>query len=94
MSIQLGDRVRDKVSGFVGIASARLEFLNGCIRIDVIPPVDKEGKRVDGATFDLDQLEVVDAQVVPYKYAQQQLPKPADDFKRTGGNQMPSRHQG
>ena len=31
-SIKLGDKVRDKISGFTGIAVARTEFINGCIQ--------------------------------------------------------------
>jgi len=59
--IQLGDEVKDTVSGFRGIAVARYEFLHGCTRFCVQPPVNKEKKLADTAVFDEPQLEVVKA---------------------------------
>ena len=59
--IRLGDEVKDTVSGFQGIAVARYEFMHGCTRISVQPPVSKEKKLPDTATFDEPQLEVVKA---------------------------------
>lgn len=35
--IKLGDKVKDKISGFEGLATARSEFLYGCVRILVEP---------------------------------------------------------
>ncbi len=59
MKIKLGVKVRDKVSGFEGIAGSRVEYMNGCIRYEVIPKVDKDGKHVDAYYFDEARLEVV-----------------------------------
>jgi len=58
--IKLGDEVRDKVSGFQGIAVCKHIYLGGCDRISIQPPVDKEGKLPEAATFDEYQLEVVE----------------------------------
>jgi len=33
--IELGDKVKDLVTGFVGIAVAKTTFLNGCIQISI-----------------------------------------------------------
>ena len=55
--IELGQTVKDKVSGFVGVAVTSHEYLNGCRRISVQPPVDKDGKLPDVVTFDEPQLE-------------------------------------
>lgn len=91
MHIRLGDRVRDKVSGFVGIASGVSAYLNGCIRIHVQGPVDKNGKHVDGLLFDYQQIEVVERQVM----AAPELPdfnereEKAEPRQRTGGPQDP-----
>lgn len=57
--IELGKLVKDKVSGFQGIAICRSVFLNGCIRISVQPPLDKDGKFVDERWFDEAQIELV-----------------------------------
>jgi hypothetical protein len=57
--ITLGDKVKDKVTGFTGIAVARTEWLNGCVRISVQPEgVTKEGATFKIEAFDLEQLEV------------------------------------
>jgi hypothetical protein len=63
--MKLGQRLKDKVSGFTGIATSRTEFLNGCVRIALSPPVDKEGKMVDERWFDMQQLELVDDGILP-----------------------------
>ena len=57
--VELGDKVRDKVSGFVGIATSKTEFLNGCIQCDIIPKVGKDNKPSEGICMDLNNLEVV-----------------------------------
>jgi hypothetical protein len=53
----LGTEYRDKVSGFVGIAVAVTEWLNGCVRVTLAPKVDKDGKLPDNMAFDCEQLE-------------------------------------
>lgn len=60
--INLGDKVRDTVSGWEGIATGRYEYLNGCRRWQV-DGVDKEGKP-EGFVFDEQQLEVSETQAV------------------------------
>jgi hypothetical protein len=57
--IRLGQKLRDKVTGFEGIATARCEYLNGCVQYCVLPPVDEKGERRDGIYIDQQQLEVV-----------------------------------
>jgi len=57
--IQLGEKVRDKVTGFVGIATARIKYLNGCIQFCVKPEVTEPGKMPDGIYIDDIQLEVI-----------------------------------
>lgn len=57
--IELGVEVRDRVSGFKGTAMSRHEYLHGCERISVQPPVDSDGKLPDTQTFDVPSLEVV-----------------------------------
>ena len=58
--IELGQKVVDTVSGLQGIAVARHEYLNGCIRITVQPKIDKDGKTVEDSWFDEEQLSVID----------------------------------
>lgn len=64
MKIQLGDKVRDTVSGFEGIATVRIEYISGCSRIGVQPLVGADGKIPDAGHFDEPMLEVVTAKVI------------------------------
>ncbi len=71
--IKLGDKVRCTLSGFVGIAVAKTEFINGCIQWSVLPKVDKGNKPVEEVGIDEKSLEVV----IP--------PKKLIKKERTGG---------
>ncbi len=59
--IQLGITARDTISGFTGVVIAICEWLNGCVRVTIQPRELKDGKPVEMQTFDVEQLEVVDA---------------------------------
>lgn len=62
--IKLGDKVKDTISGFTGIAVARHEYLQGCIRISVQALVDKDGKLSESHAFDEPQLEFLSGKKV------------------------------
>jgi hypothetical protein len=83
--IQLGDKVKDRVTSLTGIAIARTEWLNGCVRFVVQPQELKDGKPVDMVTFDIEDLEVVEAGVIIAKQKVATVPPRA----KTGGP-MPS----
>ncbi len=77
--IELGDKVKDLVTGFCGIAVARTEWLYGCNRITIQPDVlDKEGEIYDGIAFDEPQLIILQKQVVERE-------QPVDDPGLPGG---------
>lgn len=58
--IRLGQKVRDVVTGFTGIADCRMEWMNGCVRFSVQPPVKKGSAFVpESKSFDQEQLEVL-----------------------------------
>ena len=57
--VELGDSVKDKVTGFRGVAVARYIFLNGCDRYSVQPGVKKDGTLPEAQTFDEPQLGVI-----------------------------------
>jgi len=57
--IRLGVEVKDKVTGLRGIITGYTKYINGCVQWLVKPPVDKDGKLVDGCWIDTVQLEVV-----------------------------------
>ena len=62
--VELGQEVKDVVTGFRGIATAKVEYLNGCLQFCVRPKVDmpKKGeaqKYPEGKYIDVEQLKTV-----------------------------------
>ncbi len=74
--IELGDKVKDSVSGFTGIATAKHDWLHGCTRFTVQPVVDKDKKLPEPQTFDEPQLVLISKRTIAF------TPKTAP---RTGG---------
>lgn len=56
---KLGERAKDKITGFEGILIARCEFLTGCNRYCIQPTELKDGKPIDSIYFDEDQIEIL-----------------------------------
>lgn len=55
--ISLGDKVKDSITGFKGVAIARTIWLHGCARITVqADKLSKDGQIMDNQTFDEPQL--------------------------------------
>lgn len=61
MAITLGDEVRDRITGFKGIVVSRTEWVSGCVRVAIQAQELFEGKPVEPAHFDEEQVEVVTA---------------------------------
>ena len=85
MTIELGDKVRDRMTGFAGIAVGIHHWLYGCTRISVQPEKLKDGKPVDPQVFDEPQLEVLKK-----KNFLKVVPRKTDD---PGGPRSPVRGQ-
>lgn len=69
--IELGWIVRDKITGFTGMATSRHTFLTGCDRIGVSPvKLTKDGEILESQSFDESFLEVVKKQKPPVSKAQ------------------------
>jgi hypothetical protein len=60
MPLKLGLKARDRITGFTGTLTSRTEFLNGCVRYTITPPLDKDGKFVDDRWFDEQQIELLE----------------------------------
>jgi hypothetical protein len=58
--IKLGDKVKDSITGFTGIVTARTEWLNGCDRLGVQSQELHDGKPTDAQWFDVMQLELIE----------------------------------
>lgn len=55
----LGAKVRDSVSGFDGIATARCEYVTGSPQIQIQPELSREGSWRDPRWFDEERVERV-----------------------------------
>ena len=84
--INLGDEVKDTITGFKGIVVSKTEYLYGCIRVCVQPKISKDGKLSDYADFDEPQLVAIKKKKVKkgktktggthhYKPAQKKTPR-------------------
>lgn len=62
--IQLGKEGRDKITGFQGIITARVEYLTGCDQYCLTPKV-QDGKIMEGHYFDGGRIEIVGQGVLP-----------------------------
>lgn len=64
-NIELGDEVKDVITGFTGIVVCSSEWLNKCVRVQVQSrSLDKDGKVGHTEHFDIEQVELVKKSVV------------------------------
>lgn len=61
MTINLGDKAKDTITGLTGTVVSRHEYLNGCVRLALQPAELKDGKPVDSSVFDIQQIELIEA---------------------------------
>jgi hypothetical protein len=60
----LGDRVRDRITGFVGIVVGRSNHISGCDTMGIQPEALKDGAPQEVRWFDDLRVDLVDAGVV------------------------------
>ncbi|MCP4552014.1 MAG: hypothetical protein GY834_08275 [Bacteroidetes bacterium] len=60
MAVNLGDKVKDTVTGFTGIAVSQHIYLQGCHRFTVQPLIKEDGMLPTAESFDGPQLEVIE----------------------------------
>lgn len=65
MKVELGDKVKDSVTGYSGIVVCIGKWLHGCERVTVQPTELKDGKPIEAVTFDMPQLKIVNKSVHP-----------------------------
>lgn len=56
--VKLGDKVKDKLTGFEGIVMGRTEYLNGCVSIGILPIELKDGKPQDWVWIDEQRVDI------------------------------------
>jgi len=57
--IELGDKVRDPITGFVGVAVAKTEYIHACDEITVQSSVNEKGEVPEEKGFDLPRLDLL-----------------------------------
>jgi hypothetical protein len=62
-TIQLGDKARDKITGFEGIVTGHCTYISGCDQILVAPPM-KDGDFKESRWLDMDRCEVTESAAV------------------------------
>ena len=64
VSIKLGQKARDKVTGFEGILTGKAEYLYGCAQYCIVPAA-KDGKIGESHWFDEGRIEVIGPGLLP-----------------------------
>lgn len=64
MSIGLGVRARDRVTGFAGFVTGHANYLSGCAQALLAPEVGADGTFRDGQWFDQQRLEVLPGEAI------------------------------
>lgn len=54
-----GFTLRDKVTGFTGVATGAVQYITGCNQVLLVPKVDEQGKLRDSQWFDEQRLELL-----------------------------------
>lgn len=62
--IELGDKVKDRISGLDGVVVCITYWLYGCVRVSVQPQSYKEWKPSEIFTIDMPQLELIEKNVL------------------------------
>src|SRR4051812_20866169 len=58
--IKLGNKVKCLITGFIGIAVARVEYINGCVQYGVKAPMAKGSVKLEDPYYiDAQQLQVI-----------------------------------
>lgn len=85
--MKLGDRMRDKITRFEGVAVSRCDYINGCVQFQLTAPALEGGKEISD-WFDHQRLEVTEAGAYPYS-----PPSLESDSPPGGpGDHPPARH--
>lgn len=63
-SVELGDSVKDRITGFAGVVTGKVEYLYGCKKVLVSPQTLEKGKPAETQWFDEDSVRIVKAGAV------------------------------
>jgi len=57
--IEIGDTVKDTITGFKGIVMAEIQYMYGCKQYQVTPKCDENGARLKSDWIDEPQLKLI-----------------------------------
>jgi hypothetical protein len=63
MQVELGQEVKDSITGFFGLATGRVEYITGCNQVLVQPQCKPDGEYIENRWFDEDRLSVINGTV-------------------------------
>lgn len=90
-NINLGDRVKDNVTGFEGIAVACIDWISGQRRWVVQGKLNKDGVPQDPQTFDESYLTVIENGAL--KYSGGGMPRAGQTAQENGGRIAAAPHR-
>jgi hypothetical protein len=62
--IKLGQSCRDTITGFTGIAIAKVKYITGCDKVELQPKQKEDGTVPESTWVDVNRVEVLDEPVV------------------------------
>lgn len=65
MEVELGSKIKDSITGFKGIATARCVYINGCVQYEITPTTLKDG--VPQKEYWLDEKRVILIDIIKIK---------------------------
>lgn len=65
MDKYFGKKAKDKITGFTGTITGKIEWMYGCNQYCIVPPVSKEGKLDGGEWFDEGRVEILESCIDP-----------------------------
>ena len=82
----MGKKVKDKVTGFVGLVTGKLESLYGCTQYIITAPIDNKGKAEDNkAVVDEGRVQVIGPGIRPTRVKAKSGKKGADSVPKEIG---------
>jgi hypothetical protein len=58
--VKLGQKVRDRITGFTGVVTGRVEYITGCNQLLIAPAVGADGSHKESVWIDEQRVFVVD----------------------------------
>lgn len=83
-SVNLGDRVKDQISGLTGIVTGISQFLFGCRRLSIQPERVIDAKPAETFWVDEPQVRIVKRGVIDTPFSLDAAPEPAPSPRRAG----------